>query len=170
LNSYIELLAAQVGCLTHQRISSIHAEGQALPNTHFLFTPRKAFPLGSRSPLWLTVAQTVHLSSESMSGRWRVETIGYFYRIGIGDEGSQEILAYHYDPFNQESGSRAPHLHVGRAAYRPLGSGYLQDFHKRHIPTGHVTFPMVARFLIGELDVTPVNRNWASVLTDAEPS
>jgi hypothetical protein len=132
-------------------------------------TPKKVFPLVNRSPLWLTVAQTVHLEPGSDSGRSPAVIIGYLYRIGFGVEGSQELLAYHFDPHNEQSGSQEPHLHVGRSAYRPLSTAPVQNFHKRHIPTGHVTFPMVVRFLIEELGVDPINPNWERVLAETTP-
>jgi hypothetical protein len=49
-------------------------------------------------------------------------------------------------------------------------SGGLKDFHKRHIPTGHVTLPMVVRLLIEELGVAPLNSGWERILTEADPT
>ena len=170
LSGYTERMAAQLGCIAYARISSIHAGDHPHRLTYLLFTPQKAFPLANRSPLWLTVKQTVRLDREYNSGNPSVEIVGYLYRIGFGDEGSQELLAYHFDPFNQESGSRAPHLHVGRSAYRPLATGHLRDFHKRHVHTGQVSFPIVVRFLNEELGVEPITPNWDRILAGAYPA
>jgi len=168
LNAHIERVSTSLGCVTHTRVTAVPI-GPSSQDTSFVVTAggMQAFRITRGAPFWLTVIQTVRIDLEPAAERARAEITGYSYRIGYGEGGSRELLGYHFDPFNQESGSHEPHLHVGRTAYRPLLTGRLQDFHKRHIPTGHVSFPSVVRFLIEELGVEPVKPGWERLLMDA---
>ena len=112
--------------------------------------------------------QMIRVSTNPGSAEAPIDIAGYLYRIGFGDEGSQELLAYHFDPHSEESGSHLPHLHVGRSAYHSFGVEAIQDFHKRHMPTGRVTFPMIVRFLIEELGAEPINPQWERILSEAD--
>jgi hypothetical protein len=97
----------------------------------------------------------------------------YFYDIAVGLQSDNEVIGFHW-PGEAVKLVRAihgrPHLHLGALVNaRKNASAELTDFHKLHIPTGHVTFPMVVRFLIEELGVDPINPNWERVLAETTP-
>lgn len=99
--------------------------------------------------------------------RYRAEAGAYY--VTVLDPDGREILAYHWHP---EGSDRItyPHLHVSSDLNEiQLGRGggalSLADL---HIATGFVQLRDVVRFLIEELDVTPLRTDWREVLRGDE--
>jgi hypothetical protein len=170
LNRVVTQFTAMSRCLCYERIT-LHPLSKRPDGLGFVIETGRfqPVPLRSRPSLWLTAAQQIDWRErQSDTDRPGFHIAGYTYRIGQGEEGRDELLAYHWDPYSSASGSSEPHVHIGASAFRPVQAGRLRHFHKRHIPTGHVTFPTVVRFLIEELGVEPVNPNWERILTEAD--
>ena len=87
-------------------------------------------------------------------GPWKVSTMAYYY--GVQDRKGQELLAYHWHPRSTPQHSD-PHLHV----YEGAGAGIIT---KLHLPTRGVSLEELLRFLITELKVIPIKRDWEEIL------
>jgi hypothetical protein len=78
-------------------------------------------------------------------------------------------LSFHWTPEAVEPNAVTfPHLHVGRALTADQAAIRLSDFHKAHIPTGHVSMVAVVRLAITEFGVTPLRPDWGRVLRPAD--
>jgi hypothetical protein len=84
-------------------------------------------------------------------GEFRVHTDRYIYQVFPEPEMTERWLEWHWHPPDVPR----PHLHVGG------------EWGKFHLPTGRVTFEIVAEFLISELNVTPQREDWQSRLNSA---
>lgn len=90
-------------------------------------------------------------------GPWRVETTGYLYVIGDGED--REIVAYHWHP---TAAITWPHLHVGAAA-----GDRSPALAKAHLPTGRrVAVEQVLRLAV-ELGAEPLRADWEQVLQES---
>jgi hypothetical protein len=83
--------------------------------------------------------------------RYNISTSRYRYRI---DDQEREWLSFHWHP-RQDRPHR--HLHVNGDHLRGL-----------HIPTGQVSIAAVLRFLVTEMHVRPLHKNWEQVLNQCE--
>ena len=91
--------------------------------------------------------------AEGERGPWKVSTAGYNYEIH--DSGQAEIFSYHWHP---RKGHRNYHLHL------EAGSRVIELLHGRALPTQRVSLEEVLRFLIVELKVRPLRRDWERTL------
>lgn len=90
---------------------------------------------------------------------WRVHTEGYVYVLE--DDGSHELVSYHWHPRSEVSSVGTPHMHV------PAQTA-LHDLHHAHFPTGRVSFESVIRFAIEEFGVVPLANDYRQRLAEAE--
>jgi hypothetical protein len=78
-----------------------------------------------------------------------VRTGAYLYTVNA-DRLCGELFGWHWHPAS-ESWCQWPHLHA-------------PDEDGDHVPTGRVAFEQVIRWLIEELNVSPLRHDWADVL------
>jgi hypothetical protein len=87
---------------------------------------------------------------------WEVDPLGYLYMVR--NDAQQELLSFHWHPSGR-SPVTTPHLHLGYGLEIPKS-----EFTNLHIPTGPVTLRQVVRFVITELRIRPLRRDWNKVL------
>lgn len=111
------------------------------------------------APLFLSAGQHFRtIPDERFEGEWKVRTEGYAYRLALSEETGAFLLAWHWHPNTRPD----PHLHVG--ADHPV----VTELPRLHVPTGRVSFEEVGRFLITELGVVPMRRDWEETLAETE--
>lgn len=94
--------------------------------------------------------------AEGERGPWKVSVAAYQY--AFVDEAEREIVAYHWHP-DGTSDVTTPHLHLEAGAR--VGR---RDLAAAHIPTGRVSLESIVRLAIGGFFVSPLRREWQSVL------
>jgi hypothetical protein len=106
------------------------------------------------------------VEDEVHEGEWKVQTLSYAYGVKVqskklkeGD--SDDVLIWHWHPYISEHPK--PHVHPP-ITHRLLGL----ELPKLHVPTGRVSFEDVVRFLIDELRVVPVRKDWSEVVDTTE--
>jgi hypothetical protein len=125
-------------------------------------------PLGKPN-IWITIALELHFEEYAAAQMHpsRLRVVAYSYRIGVGDSENQEIVTYHWKESEHDARVRSgPHLHIGSALLARDNRGALAHVHKKHVPTGIVSFSAVIRFLIEELGVEPLRPNWDEILAN----
>ena len=123
--------------------------------------------LHSANGYCLRALQIVRPVADARNRFSHIERQSYFYEISIDGNNLQELIAFHWDREPPGSTGRSdPHLHVGPAVLRKGSSFTIDDFHKLHIPSSHIRFPSVIRFLIEELGVEPLRSNWDEILAN----
>lgn len=141
---------------THQTITFQHGE------------PVELRRHGNQTRLFLQVALYYRIiAAPDQTGAHlslRVASDGYIY--SIYDNQHRELLSYHWQA-NPSSGTRAyPHLHVGSRVIDTTNPIFGKRFSALHIPTGHITVGEVVRFLIEEMQVIPLHRDWLRIITE----
>jgi hypothetical protein len=123
-------------------------------------------PLRGDFPLFLSVGQTVRIQA-LRPGTYATTCVQYFYELATSD--SREVLAFHWTPEGTAQGIVTfPHLHVGSAVLSESTPVRPREFHRVHIPTGHVGLSSVVRLAITEFSVQPLIDDWESVIERVE--
>jgi hypothetical protein len=137
--------------------------------TNYSITASSMTPLRLRSEngLCLRALQGVRPIADARNRFSHIEQQSYFFELSIDGNNPQELIAFHWDREPPGSAGRGdPHLHVGPAILSKGSSFSIDDFHKVHIPSSHIRFPFVIRFLIEELGVEPLRPNWDEILAN----
>lgn len=116
----------------------------------------------------LFLGQLLEAEPVQRTGQFVLRTIRYEYRISPDASISSEALV-RFEYVSKKTHPEFSHcrnhvqLHRDYHATRP-------DFSpsKFHIPTGWVTMEAVIRFLIADLGVRPLRKNWEPVLSESE--
>jgi hypothetical protein len=88
-----------------------------------------------------------------------------YYLYSIADADGKDLVGFHFHPDLTEDPILYPHIH----AYANQDPRYLSlNLHRKHIPSGRVALEDVIRWLISELKVKPLRKNWDDVLTKAK--
>lgn len=104
------------------------------------------------------------LNTVSLSKReHRLRTVGYWYRLQ-GEPGpkARALIRWEYEHSDPARPKFARH-HVQLAAAIDT-----MDLNRLHIPSGRVPFEEVIRFLIHDLEIEPLARDWARTLAESE--
>ena len=110
--------------------------------------------------LYVDINQEVDIPQDEES---RVTTKYYLY--SIADSEKNDLIGFHYHPELTEDPVLYPHIH----AYAKDDKRYLAlNLHRKHIPSGRVTLEDVIHWLIEELKVKPLRKDWEQVLADAK--
>jgi hypothetical protein len=88
----------------------------------------------------------------------KLRTTEYIYAVADADG---PLVDFHYHPANSAEGIHFPHIHVYADADNRFASFHL---HKKHIPSGRVALEDVIQWLIEELGVIPLKRDWKARL------
>ena len=88
----------------------------------------------------------------------KIRTTSYTYAVELAAT-NQEVVAFHWEG-HRAGKFLAPHLHIGYATKTEFP--HLPP--KAHIPTGRVAFEDVIYFMIQELGVPPLQRDWKDVI------
>lgn len=169
--TYVDPIADALRCVTQKRV--LRPEQSKLTSNvayGLSLNDMEPVPLKGEWAVTLTVGQRVRIDAvdrDAPRGPFVVRLIQYLYSFAA-TEGT-EILGFHWTPDAiGQNVITVPHLHIGRAltagqaAIRPF------DFHKAHIPTGHVSVAAIVRLAIAEFGVTPLRPDWERVLERAE--
>lgn len=152
----LEPLNQAVSCVTRDVLV---ASGSDLNKVESL-TLGKGSPsrLRSKPSVYLTVKMLYRVTKDpGERGPWKVSTAAYYY--GIHDNQQSEILSYHWHPRTER---QDPHLHL------ESGSKVIDFLRGVHFPTERVSLEEVLRFLIEELKVKPLRRDWSIVLRSTQ--
>lgn len=118
------------------------------------------------SQLHLYVGQV--LTAEQQADRtWRLRTLRYAYRIQRGPDADDPCF-FRFEYISRLVKPLAHprhHLHIPLVLPLPSRLVNLEDI---HIPTGWVTIEEIIRFLITELNVTPRDAAWSTLLLESE--
>jgi hypothetical protein len=87
---------------------------------------------------------------------WATRWVGYQYTLRDIDD--REIVAYHWYPEGR-SHITTPHIHLGPGA--EIGR---RDLARAHLRAGRVMLEDMLQFVITELGVRPLRRDWSEVL------
>lgn len=108
--------------------------------------------------LFLTFQQAFHHGDHpSFAGESKVFTDSYSYRVRYSERAEDALFAWHWHP----SVRPECHLHIGAP------HAIATDLHKKHVPAGRVSFEEVLLFLIAEMEVQPLRRDYLAVLGDS---
>lgn len=106
---------------------------------------------------------------DAINDRFRILIEDYEYTVF--DSRRRELFVFHWHPVSV-SEAWWPHVHVGSvavdAAAEGMEGGFYERFSRLHIPTGMLAIEQVVRFLITELQVTPLRADWEAVLQEGE--
>lgn len=108
------------------------------------------------SPYSLFITHSFHYVPYEVKS-WRVSSLRYEYAIEVTKTG-QEIVAFHWEGFGNGV-VPYPHLHTGVAN---------ELTRKAHLPTGRVPLEDVIYFLISDLGIPPLQKNWQEILQEAK--
>lgn len=156
VQNFLDPIQHALSCLTNE-IVDVKGGYHASTAPHVLTLSNQPARIGRDRRFTITVVvQYRVVEHEGARGPWTVTTVAYYYTIG--EVNGKELLGFHFHP-HERSPITYPHLHV----YSATGI----DRHglaKTHIPTGHVPLESVLRYVVTELGVTPLRRDWADVL------
>jgi hypothetical protein len=122
-------------------------------------------PLTTRfGTLYLTLVQI--LETEAELTKFRLKTKEYSYRIlDTNDPRANAILRWEYVSDAPPDGFCRHHVQINTGVGL---SGGLLDMNRAHSPSGWVTIEELLRFIIVDLGVVPVTRNWPEVIEASE--
>jgi hypothetical protein len=153
----LALFQRAISCISKAVIERGHSgEGVA----DFWSLENRYIPLGGRDRLEFSFYHpyAVHQSLDAPV-RSVVHSSGYFYQVR--EQTGQKVIAFHWHP-GRRGQPDFPHLHVTSH----VGGVHISA--KSHVPTGRVSLESVVRFLIEELHVRPLRRDWEQVLEEGE--
>jgi hypothetical protein len=124
-----------------------------------------SLPLVTRfGTLYLTLLQV--LETEPELRKFRLKTKEYSYRLlDQQDPRANAVLRWEYTSDAPPGGYCRHHIQVNTGV--GFSSGML-DMNRAHAPTGWVTIEELLRFVVVDLGVTPLTRNWASKIAESE--
>ena len=161
LDRYKEILQLSLSCVT-KTVWVIGPPPGGTADERALTTREDpvAIPLGEGLRLNLRASQFFTVSERGGPGEWKVHTEAYAYSAGFQWRDDPEIrfLEWHWHP------PRVPQPHI----HMVVSHSTLTSINKLHVPTGRVSFESVLRFIISELRVKPIRRDWDTRLTKGE--
>jgi hypothetical protein len=122
-------------------------------------------PLTTRfGTLYLTLLQILEVEPELT--KFRLKTKEYSYRLlDVDDPRANAILRWEYVSAVPPGGFCRHHVQINTGVGL---SGGLLDMNRAHAPSGWVTIEELLRFIIVDLGVVPVTRNWPQVIEESE--
>lgn len=176
LAEYLEPTRRALQCIAQGRFSLLERTERLLSGVTLAVTlnAMNSSPLKSRHGINLVAGQRLEIyetGSEFAQQRYAVRINAYVYGFTRpGQSGEEvEILHFHWDRVPSPGNPYPPgHLHIGQGLLAQPTFTRRGDFHHAHIPTGQVSIESVIRFAIVELDVAPLDQNWAVVLSESE--
>lgn len=118
--------------------------GQFEPDTgpNLLFTFEQAFHHGPHP---------------TYGGDFKVFTDAYIYRVRYSEKAEDALFAWHWHPAYRPD----CHIHIGA----PHATA--TDLHRKHVPSGRVSFDETLLFLIDEMGVQPIREGFREDLGDS---
>lgn len=164
---FVDDRQAALSCVTPERLSFAQYHQSDRLHSVWLADDAAPVPLRGAFRLGLAVALGYHVVRDAgVAGGWTLSTARYIYEIV--DAQGDSLFEFHWHP-DGSSRVGTPHLHI-----RPtlkVGEGSLDLYRavtKSHIPTGHLSLEQVIRFLLPEVEVEPLRKNWEAVLQATE--
>jgi hypothetical protein len=173
VESFFAPLYDAARCITDQPFWPSGNRPSQQPHSLTFYPHGSAGPLDSRFGrqsilFFLSHRFLVVSTDDQVRPSWQVATVGYMY--AVLDRRGREIVAFHWNP--ADAGPPYPHVHIsGRVEPLDIGDAYGRiPLGELHIPTAHLTFEAVIRFLITEFGVPPrrTDRPWQEVLSRAD--
>lgn len=166
MSRYLAPYNAVFACIAHGTLITTNAHRPVVNESYSLIVNQGApFTLRGSSSFAFRGAQLFRIVRESAleGGAYRVQAVKYFYEFSTAE--GQEILNFQWTPEATRPGEKTfPHLHIGRGLLGGKSAIFPETFHKKHVPTGHVSFAGIIRFAIEELGVPPLRGDWSAVL------
>lgn len=170
---YVDGFGDAVGCISYAPVTAPHIDFHRPSRTYVIaLSEMQPARCSGKRDLWLRAVVTFRVAREEgdASNPYVAREATYFYDVSLGPQSNDELLGYHWTGEKANVGAgpvtETPHLHLGAQLAQRGRVLPIADFQRLHIPTGHVSFPMVVRFLIEELGVEPINPKWESILAD----
>jgi hypothetical protein len=108
--------------------------------------------------LLLTFEQAFHHGDHpDFPGESKVFTDAYSYRLRFSEEPADALSAWHWHPPARPE----CHIHIGA----PHATA--TDIHKKHVPSGRVSFEEILLFVIEEMGVEPLRATFRNDLGDS---
>jgi hypothetical protein len=176
LSNYVTPLSEALRCITAERFFILRDSPSGLAahkEYSFTLNDMNSVSLKGENGVRLIAGQTIHiddLRSAHASQRFRFRTLAYTYGFTLAhSEREQELLTFH----RRHEGGHVDlfpggHVHIGPALLANPTAIRPGNFHKAHVPTGHLPFAAVVRFAIVELGVAPHARDWCAILRRSE--
>ena len=157
VNSYRQSVQRLISCVTNSVVAGGY---HPAPRPHsLLLNNGQTVRLDGASKFGFQLQQSYLIKApETRGDLWIVRVVAYAYTLS--DSNQREILNYHWHPLGN-SRIITPHLHLEQGAL--VGLSGIRD---SHLPTGPVSIIAFLRFLIEELSVDPVRRDWELLLAD----
>ena len=161
VNSYRQSVQRLISCVTNS-VVDVAGGYHPAPRPHsLLLNNGQTVRLGGASRFGFQLQQSYLIEAPETRGElWTVRVVAYAYTLS--DSNQREILNYHWHPLGN-SRVVTPHLHLEQGAL--VGLSGIRD---SHLPTGPVSIIAFLRFLIEELSVEPVRRDWELLLADED--
>lgn len=173
MERYLAPFRTAVSCVSHGSLIMTTAQRPEV-NEVFALTINRSEPIVFRRMPSITFrgGQFFRILRDDAieDGVHRVQTVKYFYQFSTAD--GHEILNFQWTPEEGHLPGRKtfPHLHIGRGLLGGRSAIFPATFHKKHVPTGHVSFTSIIRFAIEELGVPPLRDDWSAVLARSQPA
>lgn len=127
------------------------------------FANTRRAKVGRRQERWISINVVVDaVQDDATTGTWRTHTRLYDFSLFDHPSEGDFLLAYHFHPSRDGSGSADPHMHVGA---RPA---WARGLKKVHLPTGRIHVEAFIRLLIVELGIRRQRSDWRKVLQRGE--
>jgi hypothetical protein len=161
------LIGATLPVPQHMRLAWASKGDNALATLEFVRGDGigTAVPLATRfGRLYLTLLQILEVEREVT--RYRLKTKEYSYRLlDQSDPRADAILRWEYQSDVAGHGFCRHHVQV-RTGVGLVGE--VLDLNRCHMPSGWVTIEELIRFLIHDLEVQPLTKEWPAILAESE--
>lgn len=172
LDIYARSLQIALHCVTAAKIRrpSLNATGHATLLCD-RDEPIRLVRSADRRQIFFEFRQSIHVDDRVADSGQSNEVSIEIYEYKILDSRRQELFVFHWHPASR-SEATWPHVHIGSVAINAAGggmeAGFYEHFSRLHVPTGLLVIEQVVRFLITELQVTPLRDDWDVVLQPEE--
>jgi hypothetical protein len=165
VNNFLTPLQHALSCVTLEVPSvggGYHVSPMSDPPQVLLFQNNPVI-LGHDKRFALKLIQQYRVvEGEGERGPWKVSTVAYYYTLEIPGPARQEVLGYHWHP-QERNAITYPHLHLYQ------GAGVLQhNLLKAHLPTARIAIEDLLRFVITQLGVLPLRKDWEVILAETQ--
>ena len=150
---YSESLQSVLSCVTNQPL--VRRRSEEVEEFFLAGGPTRL----TGCDLLLGMSQYFHILDDPESGECTVRTASYTYEI-LDFNSHKDLFCFHWEPHSKV---KYPHTHLGFG----VSSHGLPIDNKAHIPSGRVALEDVVEFLINDLGVKPLKKDWVEII---EPS
>ncbi len=173
VQKYVEPLQRAVSCISKSVLGV--SGGYRVGDTPHSLTFGDGLPQKLKGPnVYLSIVHKYRIVRDDTPGRgpWRVTIDHYVYTIRrspSSDSSSkhEKLISYQWHP-NPQGRYNYPHLHLYPDSIVGSPSEAAKLSSKSHIPTGRVAMEDIIRFVITQLNVQPLRKDWEKVLNETQ--